>query len=318
MQAKVSFTQKVKEEICSLTFSDEHLRALLSAFIRINGSLNIGSKRPQIVVKTESAKTAKFIYYSVERVYGLSCRFSYMKTMNFRKRLTYNVIIDEGEYLLDDLEISFLEGKISKNIVYTDDMLSGYISGAFLAAGSCNSPKNSNYHLEFCLREENFAKWFSKLLLRCKLTEFSPKVVERRGKYVVYLKKSQQIVDLLSLMGATNTTLEFESIRIDRDFSAIGNRLQNLDYANYNKTTSSSKKQIKDIKIIDQVLGIEHVQNKKQQALMRIRLQHDDASLSELAQLLSDELGEPVSRSNINHLFRAIHQSAERYKGALK
>ena len=119
-------------------------------------------------------------------------------------------------------------------------------------------------------------------------------------------------------MGATNTTLEFESIRIDRDFSAIGNRLQNLDYANYNKTTSSSKKQIKDIKIIDQVLGIEHVQNKKQQALMRIRLQHDDASLSELAKLLSDELGEPVSRSNINHLFRAIHQSAERYKGALK
>ena len=102
MQAKVSFTQKVKEEICSLTFSDEHLRALLSAFIRINGSLNIGNKRPQIVVKTESAKTAKFIYYSVERVYGLTCRFSYSKTMNFRKRLTYNVIIDEGEYLLDD------------------------------------------------------------------------------------------------------------------------------------------------------------------------------------------------------------------------
>ena len=107
MQAKVSFTQKVKEEICSLTFSDEHLRALLSAFIRINGSLTLGSKRPQIVVKTESAKTAKFIYYSVERVYGLNCRFSYQKTMNFRKRLTYNVIIYEGEYLLDDLEISF-------------------------------------------------------------------------------------------------------------------------------------------------------------------------------------------------------------------
>ena len=172
--------------------------------------------------------------------------------------------------------------------------------------------------MEFCLREENFAKWFSKLLIRCKLTEFSPKVVERRGKYVVYLKKSQQIVDLLSLMGATNTTLEFESIRIDREFSAIGNRLQNLDYANYSKTTSSSKKQIRDIKIIDKVLGIEHVQSPKQRALMKIRLEHDDASLSELANLMTEELGEPISRSNINHLFRAIHASAEKYKGALK
>ena len=154
--------------------------------------------------------------------------------------------------------------------------------------------------------------------MRYKPVEFTPKVVERRGKYVVYLKKSQQIVDLLSLMGATNTTLEFESIRIDRDFSAIGNRLQNLDYANYNKTTASSDRQVEDIKLIDQVLGIEHVQNKKQQLLMRLRLEHDDASLNELARLMSEELEENVSRSNINHLFRAIHEKANKYRGAKK
>ena len=318
MQAKVSFTQKVKEEICSINFSDEHLRALLAAFIKVNGSLTIKNKQSQIVVKTESAKTAKFIYASIERIYGLKCRFSYSKMMNFRKRVTYNVIIDEGEYIIGDLEISLLEGKIAKNIVYTNDMLSGYIAGAFLAAGSCNTPKNSNYHLEFCLRDENFAKWFSKLIMRYKPVEFTPKVVERRGKYVVYLKKSQQIVDLLSLMGATNTTLEFESIRIDRDFSAIGNRLQNLDYANYNKTTASSDRQVEDIKLIDQVLGIEHVQNKKQQLLMLLRLEHDDASLNELARLMSEELEENVSRSNINHLFRAIHEKANKYRGAKK
>jgi len=318
MQARVSFTQKVKEEISLATFSDEHLRALLAAFIKVNGALTIKNGESQIVVKTESSKVAKFIYSSIERVYGLNCRFSYTKTMNFRKRLTYNVIIDEGDYILGDLEISFLEGKIAKNIVCTDDMLSGYISGAFLASGSCNSPKKSNYHLEFCLRDESFAKWFSKLIIRYKATTFSPKIVERRGKYVVYLKKAQEIVDLLSLMGASNTTLEFESIRIDRDFAAIGNRLQNLDYANYDKTTSSSKKQIKDIKIIDAVLGIDHVLNKKQQLLMKIRLEHDDASMSELATLLSEQLGEKVSRSNINHLFRAIHVLAEQYKEAAK
>lgn len=318
MQAKVSYTQKVKEEICSLSFSDEHLRAVLAAFIKVNGSLKISGGKSRIIVKTESAKIAKFIYASVEKVYGLTCRFSYTKTMNFRTRLTYNVIIDEGDYILGDLEISFLEGKIAKNIVCTDDMISGYISGAFLAAGSVNSPKNSNYHLEFCLRDENFAKWFSKLILRYKGTEFTPKVIERRGKFVVYLKRSQQIVDLLSLMGTTHTMFEFESIRIDRDFSAIGNRLQNLDYANYNKTTKSSKNQINDINIIDKTLGIDHVQNIKQRELMKIRLEHDDATLQELSKLLSEKLGEPVSRSNINHLFRAIHLVAERYKGALK
>lgn len=318
MQAKVSFTQKVKEEICSLPFSDEHLRAVLAAFIKVNGSLSFSGDSSQIVIRTENAKIAKFIYHAVERVYGITSRFSYSKTMNFKKRLSYSVLIDEGDYLVGDLEISFLDGKISKNIVCNDDMISGYVAGAFLAAGSVNSPKKSNYHLEVALNDENYAKWFAKLLKKYKATDFEPKIVKRRQKYVVYLKKSQQIVDFISMIGATNTTLEFENIRIDRDFSSIGNRLQNLDAANYTKIIDASQRQIKDIKIIDKALGIDHVQNKKQAALMRIRLEHDDCSLQELAELLSEEIGEPVSRSNINHLFRAIHHMAERYKGVKK
>lgn len=318
MQAKVSFTQKVKEEICSLPFSDEHLRAVLAAFIKVNGSLSFSGDSSQIVIRTENAKIAKFIYHAVERVYGITSRFSYSKTMNFKKRLSYSVLIDEGDYLVGDLEISFLDGKISKNIVCNDDMISGYVAGAFLAAGSVNSPKKSNYHLEVALNDENYAKWFAKLLNKYKATDFEPKIVKRRQKYVVYLKKSQQIVDFISMIGATNTTLEFENIRIDRDFSSIGNRLQNLDAANYTKITDASQRQIKDIKIIDEALGINHVQNKKQAALMRIRLEHDDCSLQELAELLSEEIGESVSRSNINHLFRAIHHMAERYKGVKK
>lgn len=318
MQAKVSFTQKVKEELCSIEFSDEHLRAFLAAFIKVAGSLSFGGGSSRILLHTENAKIAKFIYQSILRIYGISPRFSYSKTMNFKKKISYSVIIDEGEYIVDDLEISFLEGKIAKNIVANDDMISGYVAGAFLAAGSVNSPKNSNYHLEISLNDENYAKWFSKLLLKYKATEFTPKIVKRRNNYVVYLKKAQQVVDFLSMVGATEKTLEFESIRIDREFSSIGNRLQNLDSANYSKTCDAAKKQIKDIKIIDKVLGIDNVQNKKQQALMRLRLEHEDFTLIEIAEELSKVLGEPVSKSNINHLFRAIHISAERYKGAAK
>lgn len=318
MQAKVSFTQKVKEEICSLPFNDEHLRAVLAAFIKVNGVLSFGNDKSQIVIKTENAKIAKFIYHAVEKVYGITSRFSYSKNMNFKKRLSYRVLIDEGDYLVEDLEISFLDGKISKNIVCNDNMIAGYVAGAFLAAGSVNSPKKSNYHLEIALDDENYAKWFSKLVKKYKATDFEPKIVKRRQKYVVYLKKSQQIVDFISMIGATNTTLEFENIRIDRDFSSIGNRLQNLDAANYERTTSAAEKQIYDIKIIDKVLGIEHVQNKKQAVLMKLRLAHEDSSLQELAELLSEELGEPVSRSNINHLFRAIHEMAKQYEGAFK
>ncbi len=316
MQAKVSFTQKVKEEITTLRFSDEHLRALLAAFIKITGSISYADKKTRIISRTENAKIAKFIYHSVDKVYGIVPKFAYSKTMNFKKRLSYSIIIEEGDYLIDDLEINFLEGKISKNLVFNDDMISGYVAGAFLASGSVNSPKNSNYHLEVSLNNENYAKWFSKLLLKYKGTEFSPKIIKRRNNYIVYLKKAQQVVDFLSMMGTTNATLEFENIRIDREFSSIGNRLQNLDSANYAKTADAAIRQIGDIKLIDEIFGIENIQNKKQKELMKLRLRHEDYSLIELANELSKITGNHVSKSNISHLFRTIHQMAELYKGS--
>ena len=318
MQAKVSFTQKVKEELCSIPFSDEHLRAFLAAFIKVNGHLTFSNGQSLIICKTENAKIAKFIYHSINRIYGITPRFSYSKEMNFKKRVTYSVIIEEGDYIIGDLEISFLDGKIAKNIVLNDDMISGYVSGAFLASGSVNSPKNSNYHLEISLNDESYAHWFSKLLLKYKGTEFSPKVVQRRNNFVVYIKKAQQVADFLSMMGCVNKTLEFENIRIDREFSSIGNRLQNLDSANYEKTTLAAEKQIKDIEIIDTVLGIDKVQNKKQQTLMRLRLENPDLTLFELSQEMTKQLGEEITKSNINHLFRAIHNMAEKYAEAAK
>lgn len=316
MQAKVSFTQKVKEEVASVPFSDEHLRSILAAFIKINGSLTLNNKKEGIALKTENAKIAKFIYHAIERVYGVPCRFTYSKAMNFKRRLFYNVVVDEADYIITDLEINFLDGKISKNIVSNDDLIAGYIAGAFLAAGSVNSPKKSNYHLEIALNDANYAKWFAKLFLKFKNAEFNAKIIKRRNQHVVYLKRSSQIADFLILIGATNTALEFENVRISRDFSNIGNRLNNLDQANYSKTTDAAQRQIHDIKVIDKVFGIDNIKNDKQRELMKLRLQSDDLSLQEMAARLSEVLGKEVSRSNVNHLFRAIHQQALQYEDA--
>ncbi len=317
MQAKVSFTQKVKEEIASLDLSDERLRAVLASFIKINGSLSINNGKETITLKTENAKIAKFIYHAIEKVYGIPCRFTYSKAMNFKKRLFYNIVIDEADYIISDLEISFLDGKIAKNIVCNDDMIAGYLCGAFLASGSVNSPKKSNYHLEVALSDENYMKWFAKLFLKLKSGEFNVKTIKRRNQYVVYLKRSQQITEFLILLGATNTALEFENVRISRDFSNIGNRLSNLDNANFAKTMSAANKQIEDIKILDKIIGIDKIENVKQKELMKIRLENEDLSLQEIADRLSEKMGVTISRSNVNHLFRAIHEKALQYKDYL-
>jgi DNA-binding transcriptional regulator WhiA len=62
-------------------------------------------------------------------------------------------------------------------------------------------------------------------------------------------------------------------------------------------------------------VGLENISNPKMRLLMELRLSHEDASLEELANLMSEELASTVTKSNVNHLFRAIHQKYEETHG---
>ena len=77
----------------------------------------------------------------------------------------------------------------------------------------------------------------------------------------------------------------------------------------------SSKKQIADLLVIDKILGVNNLANEKQRLLANIRLEHEDATMDELASLMSERLDKVVTKSNINHLFRALSSLAKRYRG---
>jgi len=315
MRQTQSFTQIVKEELCNNTYEDkERLKALLSAYIRINGSVIIHDRQSQLSLETENAKIAKFIYQSINDVYQADAHLSFYR--NSRKKTVYVINIgDKTEAIIADLEISFFEGKISKNIVSNDSSIAGYLSGAFLASGSVNSPMTSNYHLELSLNSENYAKWMSHLFARYKNSNIEPKIVHRRDKYIIYFKKSDQIANFLIIIGAVEACMKFENVRVDRDYANNANRLTNLDTANITKIYETSQRQIEEIKVIDKKLGIDNIGNPKMRLLCHIRLENDASSMTELALLLSQRLQKTVTKSNINHLFRSLHQIYERLQG---
>ena len=317
MNNRITFSQTVKEELVSeVALSSERLEALLSAYIRINGALAFKDKRLQVILKTENAKIAKFIYSSLKELEGnYQIELKFDKTKNRKKKTYYQISINEAEPLLNYLHVSFLEGKISKDIVYNDETISGYLAGAFLASGSINSPETSNYHLEITTVSENYAKWLSKLFLKYKKIEMSTKITKRRDKYVIYFKKGDQISNFLIMVGAANSCMEFENARAYRDYTNNTNRLINLDAANMSKTTEVAKRQIKEIKFIDDKLGIHNLHNPKKELLCYFRLDNESLSMSELAGKLSEELGIIITKSNVNHLFRDLHELYLHLKG---
>lgn len=304
---KTSFTKTVKDEIISSDLgSIEKKKAFLSATVKINASIVFRNKQSVLLFDFTNAKAAKHLYSLLQEVYMCDAHLSYL---NKNKTRHYIIEVDkDADDIINDLGVSFLEGKISKEVVYDDDTIAGYLAGVFLSSGSVNSPETSNYHLEMSLNNENYAKWLLHLFPKYSHTNISPKMIKRREKYVIYIKKSDQIADFLLLIGAVSACMDFENVRIDRDFVNNANRLTNLDTANMSKTVKSGKRQQEEIKYLINKYGLENLGNEKVQLAIKYRMEMMSAPLEEIASLISVDLNKHVSKSNVNHIFRKLHE----------
>ena len=317
MEEIISFTNEIKNEItANINLDTEMKRSLLAAFIRVNGTIKFKNKNEYLILRTENAKVAKFIYSLIKDLYeDVVVSFSFRKTMKFYKATEYLVnIINGGTTIFSSLDINLLESKINQDLINKEDKIRGFLMGLFLACGSCNSPKTSNYHFEFYVSDENLAKNILKIINKIKSSQFDFKLTKRRNNFVIYLKKSDQISGFLAFLDASTCCIKFEDVRVSRDYSNINNRLIICDQYNYKKSIDKANVQIEQIKLIDKHLGIDNIINEKVQLLCKLRLKDPEASYADLSSMMSEELNVPVSKSNIGHLFRKIENMAKLYE----
>ena len=317
MEEIISFTNEIKNEItANINLDTEMKRSLLAAFIRVNGTIKFKNKNEYLILRTENAKVAKFIYSLIKDLYeDVVVSFSFRKTMKFYKATEYLVnIINGGTTIFSSLDINLLESKINQELINKEDKIRGFLMGLFLACGSCNSPKTSNYHFEFYVSDENLAKNILKIINKIKSSQFDFKLTKRRNNFVIYLKKSDQISGFLAFLDASTCCIKFEDVRVSRDYSNINNRLIICDQYNYKKSIDNANVQIEQIKLIDKHLGIDNIINEKVQLLCKLRLKDPEASYADLSSMMSEELNIPVSKSNIGHLFRKIENMAKLYE----
>jgi DNA-binding protein WhiA len=122
----------------------------------------------------------------------------------------------------------------------------------------------------------------------------------------VYIKEYQLICDTLALVGANKAVLDLQNEAAIRELRNNVNRQNNCLNANLNKTVNASVKQLNAIKVIQENVGLESL-NENLMELALLRLANPDASLEELRSLCSEKL----TKSGINHRFTRIIKMAE-------
>ena len=128
----------------------------------------------------------------------------------------------------------------------------------------------------------------------------------RRNDYLLYYKESEQIEDLLTLIGAPRSALELMEVKIVKDLRNKVNRATNCETANITRTVNTAVEQIEDIRLIERSGGIGMLPEELQE-LARLRLSGADLSLRQLGEQLSP----PISRSGVNHRLKRISEFAE-------
>ena len=317
----MSFSTEAKNELARI-FPEKHCCRVgeLAALTRLDGTMHIDeNQQVSMIIATESSPVARKIFRLFKELYNIEPKIHVQRKKRFKKNILYSVrvgsspkmmqILKELGVLGDDGEI--LPG-IKKALIKRKCCRRSYLRGMFLGAGSINNPEG-NYHLELIINNSLFAREVVKLMDQFHnrseehTSELQAKISLRKKSYIVYLKESEQIAAFLNIIGAHRTLLEFENIRVIKDMRNKVNRLVNCDTANLKKAVEASLRQIKQIKLIEERIGLNKLSPRLRE-IARLRLENPDSNLKELGEMLDP----PVGKSGVNHRLRKIEAIAEK------
>ena len=300
----MSFTGTVKNEISTLKLTETAKIALVSAFFRNNYQII----KNYITISSENDDVITYLKELLDSCEEISYSEELLDNNNFSKNKLKALVITKGDDFVK--ETFCINSDIVPNyLVELDDEVRGYLRGVFLSSGSINDPKTSRYHLEFLIEKSEEAVFVQKLLNNYSL---NVKVLSRDKGFMLYIKEADKISDFLKIIGCSKAVLYYEEIRVYRDTKNKTNRINNCEQANMDRVLQTAMDQLNYIKILEDNMAIELLDDKTKEAL-EYRKRYQEASLKELSEIISLENGKKITKSGLNHRFRKIKELALKF-----
>lgn len=329
----MSFSNEVKKEICRRDVGARHCLLAEAAAIFIHygqisrerSLVDMGQeqsvreadhfhKENQVVclsLETDQYLAAERFRYLIEKAFGCQMQVT-VRTGSMGSRSRYLLRLSESsraQRIVEALKLEDADGRLGEQDLPVNEILlmSGccrraFLAGMFLCCGTMSTPEK-NYHLEFVCSGLRQAEQLASIM---SFFELEPKIVQRKNNQIVYIKEGRQVADMLNVMQATLSLLEYENIRIKREIRGNINRKVNCEAANISKTVTAAMDQIHDIELIRSTVGLGSLSPELYETA-QMRLQYPDIALRELGAMMNP----PVGKSGMNHRFHKLRQMAE-------
>lgn len=320
----MSFAKDSKLQIIEKDIEDaDCAQAFLSGLLHASGTITKNSEGIRVDVVTDFKEIFPYLNKLISRLYGrelsleISDDYIINKTTYYRIKFPVDISLDilkDCSIIPPSEELIFLSN-IDENLIADDETKKAFVKGTYIGCATSSirlselgsqSP-TTGYHVEFASHKREFLQGLQKILMHFEITS---KLSSRKKIFVLYLKDSEAIKDLLALVGAEQSVLDLSDEMAKRDLRNTVNRQVNCINANINKTIEASLKQIQAINFINKKIGLDSLPEDLQEVAV-LRLANPQESMDELLKLSTIKL----TKSGLNHRFRRILKIADILKG---
>ena len=314
----MSFASNTRAEMARELCSDKCCaRAELAAALLASGgvSFRFGSELGYALsVTTAEAAVVRHYFQLVKRHFGVTAQIRTLRSNSLSGATRYQLVIPEDASLMlmnetgiyDPDALFGIRQAPTESITQYACCKKNFIKSAFMISGGMANPE-IEYHIEIAAPSEEFADFVIKCL---EYYEIPAKKTCRKSKYVIYLKRSDDVSDMLTLMGASQSVLTLQNVRIKKDVSNRVNRQLNCDNSNINRVMETALGQIEDIRYIDEELGLDKLPAPLRE-IAEVRMNNAATSLAGLGELIIP----PIGKSGVNARLRKISEIARKLRG---
>ncbi|MBQ8425067.1 MAG: DNA-binding protein WhiA [Clostridia bacterium] len=317
----MSFSKIVKEEVIKKNIFKKETKSFLQGLFLSTGSLIIADGKLSFIISNENESVIEFAKMKLETLFaGVDVQIiKVVKSFKQKERFELSVSdYDLNQEILEFLGIIIKDKKGSidisdvadKEFMASKDKMIAFLAGIFLGTGTVSVPselgekRRYGYHLEMVLSSKNQSNIVCEALSNF---EIFPKEIERNEQYVVYLKNSDTICDILSLLGANKVVLDVLNQRVSRDMNNMTNRQMNCYTANVDKTMTAAVKQMIAIEIIQNTIGIESLPDNLAETAL-VRLANPESSLKDLLTALGNKITKGALAQRFNKIIEIANE----------
>ena len=311
----MSFTTDVRGELARVKADDVCCARseLASALLASGGIAWRGRNRYALSVTATDAATVRRFFGMLKRHWGITGQIRALSgdALNHMTRYQLAVPEEDSLRLLEEFQLLDAAGLFGLRQIPGEEITrfacckKAFVRAAFLMCGAVNNPER-DYSIEIAAPTAEYAGHVAECLSYYGL---NPRVSRRKTRFVTYLKRAEDISDMLSLLGAGAAVLALENIRVRKEVSNHVNRQMNFDQSNINRVVDAAETMIEDIRYIDSELGLEKLPRSLRE-MAYARANNPETSLSGLGELLDP----PIGKSGVNARLRRLTDIANKLR----